>query len=67
MNSIMIGFASISGNTEEIADVLKAHLKNYGFDVTLDEIDEIDLMSLRIIQEYYLVPTLGTTGISPMR
>ncbi|MFZ0475843.1 MAG: flavodoxin domain-containing protein, partial [Halobacillus sp.] len=42
MNSIMIGFASISGNTEEIADVLKAHLKNYGFDVTLDEIEEID-------------------------
>jgi len=42
MNSIMIGFASMSGNTEEIADVLKSHLENYGFHVTLDEIDEID-------------------------
>ncbi|MGP4076061.1 flavodoxin [Halobacillus sp. K22] len=42
MNSILLGFASMSGNTEEIADVLKDHLENRHFHVTLEEIDEME-------------------------
>ncbi|SIS45026.1 flavodoxin [Salimicrobium flavidum] len=40
MAHILIAFASMSGNTEDIADLLKSHLTKY-HEVTIEEIEDI--------------------------
>ncbi|MFC0524399.1 flavodoxin [Pontibacillus salicampi] len=47
MAQILIGFASMSGNTEEMADLLKEDLENAGHTVTMDEIEELEADSLQ--------------------
>ncbi len=41
MAHILIAFASMSGNTEDIADVLKSHLTD-DHEVTIEEIDDVE-------------------------
>ncbi|TGB03790.1 flavodoxin [Halobacillus salinus] len=45
MAHILIGFASMSGNTEDMADILASHLSSK-HEVTLEEIDDIDPCTL---------------------
>ncbi|MGR9047374.1 flavodoxin [Halobacillus faecis] len=45
MTKILIGFASMSGNTEDMADHLKSHLDS-DFDVDMQELEDIEASSL---------------------
>ena len=42
MSKIVLVFASMSGNTEDIADLLTKKLRDRGYEVDLEEIDEFD-------------------------
>lgn len=45
MTKILIGFASMSGNTEDIADLLKSHL-DCDHEVEMRELEDIEVSSL---------------------
>jgi flavodoxin I len=45
MTKILIGFASMSGNTEDLADLLKSHLEPK-HEVELQELEDIEPSSL---------------------
>jgi flavodoxin short chain len=42
-----IVFASMTGNTEEIAEIVSENLKNNGIDVSLNEVTEADIADLQ--------------------
>lgn len=67
MSKALIAYASMSGNTEDIAMIIKDTLREYGFDVTIQEMDDVDTDSLA---EYDLL-LIGTytwgTGIFLMK
>ncbi|KGP71408.1 flavodoxin [Pontibacillus yanchengensis] len=46
MANILITFASMSGNTEEMADLLKDDIEKHGHEVTLEELDELSAHDL---------------------
>ncbi|OEH91559.1 flavodoxin [Bacillus solimangrovi] len=46
MASILIVYASMSGNTEEILDVIKGRLEELNHDVTVEEIEDIEAESM---------------------
>ncbi|KGX92324.1 flavodoxin [Pontibacillus halophilus JSM 076056 = DSM 19796] len=41
MANVLIAFVSMSGNTEEIADMLRDELKQLGHTVTMEEMDDL--------------------------
>jgi len=47
MANILITFASMSGNTEEVADHLQAQLEKKEHEITLEEMDELDASELQ--------------------
>ncbi|WJE14796.1 flavodoxin [Halobacillus sp. ACCC02827] len=46
MARILICYASMSGNTEEIADIIHSHLKN-DYEVIMKEVEETEITELR--------------------
>ncbi|QAS53794.1 flavodoxin [Halobacillus litoralis] len=46
MADILIGFASMSGNTEDIADLLHTHLQD-AHEVVMEEIEDIEVSNLK--------------------
>lgn len=46
MSKALIAYASMSGNTEDIAMIIKDTLRENGFDVAIQEIDDVDTDSL---------------------
>lgn len=46
MSKALIAYASMSGNTEDIAMIIKDTLKENGFDVAIQEMDDVDADSL---------------------
>jgi len=46
MAKILIAYASMSGNTEEIAELIKSNLEPFGYDIDIEEIEHLDIQKL---------------------
>jgi flavodoxin I len=46
MAKILIAYASMSGNTEEISELIKSNLEPFGYDINIKEIEHLDVQKL---------------------
>ncbi|MBU3574114.1 flavodoxin [Priestia aryabhattai] len=46
MAKILIAYASMSGNTEEISELIKSNLEPFGHDIGREEIEQLDIQKL---------------------
>ncbi|MFQ6391298.1 flavodoxin [Priestia aryabhattai] len=46
MTKILIAYASMSGNTEEISELIKSNLKPFGYHIDMKEIEHLDIQKL---------------------
>ncbi|MGG3178141.1 flavodoxin [Priestia megaterium] len=46
MTKILIAYASMSGNTEEISELIKSNLKPFGYNIDMEEIEHLDIQKL---------------------
>lgn len=46
MTKILIAYASMSGNTEEISELIKSNLEPFGYHIDMEEIEHLDIQKL---------------------
>ncbi|WP_412176619.1 flavodoxin domain-containing protein, partial [Klebsiella pneumoniae] len=46
MAKILIAYASMSGNTEEIAELIKSNFEPFDYDIDIEKIEHLDIQKL---------------------
>lgn len=67
MAKALITYASMSGNTEDIAFIIKDTLQEYELDIDCVEIDDVDVSCLTFYDYVLIVPIHGGTAICPTK
>ncbi len=65
MATAKVIFATITGNNEDVADIITEKLENLGIDVTKEEISQADVTELTAVDICVIVPYTYDEGALP--